>query len=45
MEIISDTIIEPVTMSEVLSMATWDRQRTPDELKGFLAQREAVLGL
>ncbi len=45
MEIISDTIIEPVTMTEVLSLASWDRPRSSDELQGFIAQRESVLGL
>lgn len=45
MEIISDTIIEPVTMTEVLSLASWDRPRSSEELKGFLAQRESALGL
>ncbi|MGH7218157.1 MAG: hypothetical protein ACREGE_01785 [Candidatus Microsaccharimonas sp.] len=37
--------IEPVTMSEVLSLASWDRPRTSDELRDFVSQREAVLGL
>ena len=45
MEITSDAIIEPVTMTEVLSLASWDRPRTADELKGFISQREASLGL
>ncbi len=37
--------IEPVTMSEVLSLASWDRPRSNEELRDFLSQREAVLGL
>lgn len=37
--------IEPVTMSEVLSLATWDRPRTREELRDFVSQREAILGL
>lgn len=34
--------IESVTMTEVLELATWDRPRSSEELKGFLAQREAL---
>lgn len=45
MEITSDSIIEPVTVTEVLSLASWDRQRSTDELQGFIAQRSAALGL
>lgn len=45
MEVVSDTIIEPVTMTEVLSLASWDRPRTSDELQGFISQRETALGL
>ncbi len=37
--------IEPVTISEVLSLATWDRPRTNEELRDFISQREAMLGL
>jgi hypothetical protein len=35
--------IEPVTISEVLEIASWDRPRTDDELRSFLSQREAVI--
>lgn len=35
--------IEPVTMSEVLELATWDRQRSTDELLSFIERREAVI--
>ena len=45
MDIISDSVIEPVTMTEVLSLASWDRPRSSDELKGFIASRESALGL
>lgn len=41
----TQSTVEPVTMSEVLSLATWDRPRTNDELRAFRAQREAFLGL
>jgi len=37
--------IEPVTMSEVLQLATWDRPRTNEELQDFISRREAMLGL
>lgn len=37
--------IEPVTMSEVLSLATWDRPRSNEELRDFLTQRESLVGL
>ncbi len=36
-------IIEPVTMSEVLELATWSRPRTSEELLGFIARREAAI--
>ena len=45
MDIISDSVIEPVTVTEVLSLASWDRQRSSEELQGFIAHRESVLGL
>lgn len=37
--------VEPVTMSEVLSLATWDRPRTNDELRDFLSKRSSLIGL
>ncbi len=37
--------IEPVTISEVLELATWDRPRTNEELRDFISQREFVTGL
>ena len=37
--------IEPVTMSEVLNLATWDRPRTNEELRAFISQRESAIGL
>lgn len=45
MEFAKTAAIEPVTMSEVLELATWDRPRTSEELYDFIAQREAMLGL
>lgn len=35
--------VEPVTMSEVLELATWDRPRTDEELQNFISRREAAL--
>jgi hypothetical protein len=37
--------IEPVTISEVLQLATWDRPRTNDELRDFISRRETMVGL
>lgn len=37
--------IEPVTLSEVLQLATWDRPRTNEELRDFISQRESFVGL
>lgn len=46
MEAIETTsIIEPVTMSEVLGLETWNRPRTEEELKSFVAQRAIRAGL
>lgn len=36
-------IVEPVTMSEVLELATWDRPRTSEELQSFISRREAAI--
>lgn len=38
-----NTDVEPVTMSEVLELATWDRPRTDDELRSFIARREIAI--
>lgn len=35
--------VEPVTMSEVLELATWDRPRTNEELLSFIALRESAI--
>lgn len=37
------TAIEPVSMSEVLEIATWDRQRSDDEIEAFISGREAAI--
>jgi hypothetical protein len=41
----TQSTVEPVTISEVLSLASWDRPRTNEELRDFISQREAVVGL
>lgn len=43
MESTQTTDVEQVTMSEVLELATWDRQRTDEELKSFISAREAAI--
>lgn len=35
--------VEPVTISEVLELATWDRPRTDQELQDFIEKREKAL--
>ena len=37
--------IEPVTISEVLQLATWDRPRSNEELRDFVSRRSSMLGL
>ena len=37
--------VEPVTMSEVLELASWDRPRSNEELRNFVSSREQALGL
>ena len=41
----TQSIVEPVTMSEVLALATWDRPRSGQELRDFISQREFTVGL
>ena len=40
---ITSSQIEPVTMSEVLELATWDRPRSNQELRNFISSREAII--
>jgi hypothetical protein len=35
--------IEPVTLSEVLEINSWDRPRSNDELRNFISTREAIV--
>lgn len=37
--------IEPVTISEVLALTTWDRPRTNEELRDFISQRESAINV
>lgn len=41
----TQSTVEPVTISEVLSLATWDRPRTNEELRDFVSKRGSMLGL
>ncbi len=40
---LSKAAVEPVTLSEVLSLASWDRPRSNEELRSFISQRESAL--
>jgi hypothetical protein len=35
--------IETVTVSDILSLATWNRQRSSDELQSFINSHHAAL--
>lgn len=35
--------VEPVTMSEVLELASWERERSSEELLSFIALRESAI--
>lgn len=37
--------IEPVTISEVLELANWDRPRSGEELRDFISRRASLIGL
>jgi hypothetical protein len=39
----TEGIVEPVTMSEVLELASWDRPRTDEEIENFISSREAAI--
>ena len=40
---ITTSQIEPVTLSEVLAIASWDRPRSNQELRKFISRREAII--
>jgi len=35
--------IEPVTLSDIMRLSTWNRPRTSDELQNFIETRHAAL--
>lgn len=35
--------IEPVTISDILGLATWSRERSSEELQGFINRRHAAI--
>jgi hypothetical protein len=35
--------VEPVNLSDILSLATWDRERSSEELQSFIMTRHANL--
>jgi len=35
--------ISPVTINEVLELASWDRPRSTDELHSFISTRESIV--
>lgn len=35
--------IEPVTLSDILQLSSWNRPRTSDELQNFIETRHAAL--
>ncbi len=35
--------VEPVTMSDILDLATWNRPRSSEELQAFIQSRHSAL--
>ncbi len=35
--------VEGVTLNDVLGLATWQRERSSDELRAFVSRREATI--
>lgn len=42
---LTQSIIEPVTLSEVLELATWDKPRSSEDLRDFISKRSSIVGL
>ena len=40
---LTNSQVEPVTISDVLQLASWDRPRSNDELRNFISSREAII--
>ncbi len=38
----SSQIIEPVTKADILGLATWDRERSDEELRDLISRRSAL---
>ncbi len=36
-------MVEPVTKTDILQLFSWDRERTNDELKGFISRRASAI--
>lgn len=36
-------MIQPVSKSELLGLASWNRSRTPQEIMNFISRREAEI--
>lgn len=36
--------VERVTLTDILELATWNRERSDDELRNFIDARHAALG-
>lgn len=44
MDSTTNSQVEPVTLSEVLEVASWDRPRSDEELRSFISRREQIVG-
>jgi hypothetical protein len=42
---LTQSIVEPVTLSEVLELATWDKPRSSEDLRDFISKRSSLIGL
>jgi hypothetical protein len=42
---LTQSIVEPVTLSEVLELATWDKPRSNEDLRDFVSKRSSLIGL
>lgn len=43
MDSTTQTTIEPVTMSDILEMASWNRERSDFELSAFVSRRQSAI--